>query len=230
VNPNPIKAPPSHRVAHFLIIISTHPCRQPPEMSTTATAAATNGTKRAREEEVIDLGAVDAVLGEKIRNMLATAKEAAAEKETPTEAEQQTPKKAIIDSSSPVCPPAPQKKKQKKAAAAEKEEVVDADYKKFAVLSDDATEAGRQYRTLTAEKKHLQDRLLDDLNEKKLTTIRVGDLSFSKKVSSRKNLLSMSVVKEVLLKRFPEDMVAEMVAEIEANKGTTDTVSILVSE
>jgi hypothetical protein len=32
------------------------------------------------------------------------------------------------------------------------------------------------------------------------------------------------------LKRFPEDMVAEMVAEIEANKGTTDTVSILVSE
>ena len=200
-------------------------------MSTTATAAATNGTKRAREEEVIDLGAVDAVLGEKIRNMLATAKEAA-EKETPTEAEQQTtPKKAIIDSSSPVCPPAPQKKKQKKAAAAEKEEVVvDADYKKFAVLSDDATEAGRQYRTLTAEKKHLQDRLLDDLNEKKLTTIRLGNLSFSKKVSSRKNLLSISVVKQVLLKRFPEDMVAEMVAEIEASKGTTDTVSILVSE
>jgi len=198
--------------------------------TTTATAAATNGTKRAREEEVIDLGAVDAVLGEKIRNMLATAKEAAAKETPPTEAEQQTtPKKAIIDSS-PVCPPAPQKKKQKKAAAAEKEEVVDADYKKFAVLSDDATEAGRQYRTLTAEKKHLQDRLLDDLNEKKLTTIRVGDLSFSKKVSSRKNLLSMSVVKEVLLKRFPEDMVAEMVAEIEANKGTTDTVSILVSE
>ena len=196
-------------------------------MSTTATAAATNGTKRAREEEVIDLGAVDAVLGEKIRNMLATAKEAA-EKETPTEAEQQTtPKKAIIDSSSPVCPPAPQKKKQKKAAAAEKEEVVvDADYKKFAVLSDDATEAGRQYRTLTAEKKHLQDRLLDDLNEKKLTTIRLGNLSFSKKVSSRKNLLSISVVKQVLLKRFPEDMVAE----IEASKGTTDTVSILVSE
>jgi hypothetical protein len=200
-------------------------------MSTTATAAATNGTKRAREEEVIDLGAVDAVLGEKIRNMLATAKEAA-EKETPTEAEQQTtPKKAIIDSSSPVCPPAPQKKKQKKAAAAEKEEVVvDADYKKFAVLSDDATEAGRQYRTLTAEKKHLQDRLLDDLNEKKLTTIRLGNLSFSKKVSSRKNLLSVSVVKEVLLKRFPDEMVAEMVAEIEASKGTTDTVSILVSE
>jgi ribosomal protein S18 len=198
--------------------------------TTTATAAATNGTKRAREEEVIDLGAVDAVLGEKIRNMLATAKEAAAKETPPTEAEQQTtPKKAIIDSS-PVCPPAPQKKKQKKAAAAEKEEVVDADYKKFAVLSDDATEAGRQYRTLTAEKKHLQDRLLDDLNEKKLTTIRVGDLSFSKKSSSRKNLLSMSVVKEVLLKRFPEDMVAEMVAEIEANKGTTDTVSILVSE
>jgi ribosomal protein S18 len=198
--------------------------------TTTATAAAaTNGTKRAREEEVIDLGAVDAVLGEKIRNMLATAKEAAAKETPPTEAEQQTtPKKAIIDSS-PVCPPAPQKK-QKKAAAAEKEEVVDADYKKFAVLSDDATEAGRQYRTLTAEKKHLQDRLLDDLNEKKLTTIRVGDLSFSKKVSSRKNLLSISVVKEVLLKRFPEDMVAEMVAEIEANKGTTDTVSILVSE
>ena len=75
-------------------------------MSTTATAAATAGTKRACEEEV---GAVDAV----------------AEKETPpTEAEQQTtPKKAMIDSSSsPVCPPAPQKKKQKK------EEVVDADY------------------------------------------------------------------------------------------------------
>ena len=74
-------------------------------MSTTATAAATNGTKRACEEEV---GAVDAV------------------------AEQQTPKKAMIDSS-PVCPPAPQKqkkqkKKQKKKTAAEKEEVVDADY------------------------------------------------------------------------------------------------------
>ena len=191
----------------------------------TATADATNGTKRAREEEVIDLGAVDAVLGEKIRNMLATAKEAAEKETPPTEAEQQTtPKKAIIDSSSPVCPPAPQKKKQKK------EEVVDADYKKFAVLSDEATEAGRQYRTLTAEKKHMQDRLLDDLNEKKLTSMRVGDLSFSKKVSSRKNLLSISVVKEVLLKRFPDEMVAEMVAEIEASKGTTDTVSILVSE
>ena len=176
-------------------------------MSTAAAAAATAGTKRACEEEV---GAVDAV----------------AEKETPpTEAEQQTtPKKAIIDSSSPVCPPAPQKKKQKK------EEVVDADYKKFAVLSDEATEAGRQYRTLTAEKKHMQDRLLDDLNEKKLTTMRVGDLCFSKKLSSRKNLLSISVVKEVLLKRFPDEMVAEMVAEIEASKGTTDTVSILVSE
>jgi len=198
----------------------------------TAATAATNGTKRAREEEVIDLGAVDAVVCEKIRHMLATAKEAAAEKETPTESAETTPKKAIIDSSSLVCPPAPQKKqkKQKKAAAAEKEEVVDADYKKFAVLSDDATEAGRQYRTLTAEKKHLQERLLDDLDEKNLTTIRVGDLSFSKKVSSRKNLLSMSVVKTVLLKRFPEDMVAEMVAEIEANKGTTDTVSLLVSE
>ena len=203
-------------------------------MSTTATTAATtatNGTKRAREEEVIDLGAVDAVVCEKIRHMLATAKEAAAEKEAPppTESAETTPKKAIIDSSSLVCPPAPQKK-QKKAAAAEKEEVVDADYKKFAVLSDDATEAGRQYRTLTAEKKHLQERLLDDLDEKNLTTIRVGDLSFSKKVSSRKNLLSMSVVKTVLLKRFPEDMVNEMVADIEANKGTTDTVSILVSE
>ena len=200
----------------------------------TAATAATNGTKRAREEEVIDLGAVDAVVCEKIRHMLATAKEAAAEKEAPppTESAETTPKKAIIDSSSLVCPPAPQKKqkKQKKAAAAEKEEVVDADYKKFAVLSDDATEAGRQYRTLTAEKKHLQERLLDDLDEKNLTTIRVGDLSFSKKVSSRKNLLSMSVVKTVLLKRFPEDMVAEMVAEIEANKGTTDTVSLLVSE
>ena len=101
----------------FLNTYTHPPCRQPPEMSTTATAAAaaatngTNGTKRACEEEV---GAVDAV----------------AEKETPTlEAEQQTPKKAMIDSSSPVCPPAPQKKQRKqKKAAAEKEEVVDADY------------------------------------------------------------------------------------------------------
>jgi len=94
--------------------------------------------------------------------------------------------------------------------------------RRFMKVSEETLRAGREYRALTAEKDSLQTQLVSILEQEEPSVADVDGNTFSLKTNTRKNTLTVDIVKTVLHEWLPERQANDLLRIIDESRGSTE--------
>jgi len=94
--------------------------------------------------------------------------------------------------------------------------------RRFMKVSEETLKAGRNYRTLTGEKESLQSQLVSILEQEDPSVAEVDGNTFSLKTNTRKNTLTVDIVKTVLHEWLPERQANDLLRIIDESRGSTE--------